>query len=152
MKNKILTYTTTIDRPLAEVFDFFSKAENLETLTPNNLEFKILTPLPISMKKGQHIDYRIKLFGIPFYWKTEITKWNPPQEFADNQLSGPYVIWHHTHTFVEKDGTTVMTDTIEYKSKGWILAPFLHWLFVDRNVEQIFTYREQRLNELFPRK
>jgi hypothetical protein len=152
MKNKLVNFTTVIDRPLAEVFDFFSKAENLNKLTPDKLEFKILTPLPITMEKGQIIDYRIKLFGIPFSWKTEITEFNPPTQFADHQLSGPYVIWHHTHSFIEKNGKTEMTDTIEYLSKGWIIAPFLHWLFVDRNVEQIFAHREKRLNELFPRK
>jgi len=151
MKSKTVKFTTKIDRPLPEVFEFFSKAENLNKLTPDNLEFKILSPLPIEMKKGQLIDYRIKLFGIPFSWKTEITEWNPPQQFADHQLSGPYVIWDHTHSFIEKNGVTEMTDTIIYQSKGWIIAPFLHWLFVDRNVKQIFAYREKRLNELFPR-
>jgi hypothetical protein len=42
-----------------------------------------------------------------------------------------------------------MTDTITYQSKGWILAPFLHWLFVDKKVKEIFEYRESKLNELF---
>ncbi len=152
MKAKTLIYQTEILRPLSEVFDFFSKAENLNELTPPNIHFKILTPMPIPMFPGQIIKYRIKLFGIPFRWKTEIEAWDAPNQFVDKQLSGPYTIWHHTHTFREENGKTIMTDTIHYQSKGWIFAPFLHWAFVDRNVKEIFAYREKRLNELFPNK
>jgi ligand-binding SRPBCC domain-containing protein len=101
------------------------------------------------MFPGQLIQYRIKLFGIPFYWKTEICEWNPPHKFADKQLKGPYTTWHHQHKFEEIDGKTKMTDIITYESKGWILAPFLHWLFVDKNVKGIFAYREKQLNEIF---
>ncbi len=72
MEDKILKTTTIINKPLIEVFDFFSKAENLNVLTPPKVQFKILTPLPIPMFPGQIIKYRIKLFGIPFFWKTEI--------------------------------------------------------------------------------
>lgn len=149
MEDKILKTVTTINKPLTEVFDFFSKAENLDKLTPSKVKFKILTPLPILMFPGQIIKYKIKLFNIPFYWKTEITEWNPPHKFADKQLSGPYVKWDHQHIFREVDGKTEMTDIVTYKSKGWILASFLHWLFVDKNVNEIFAYREKRLNEIF---
>jgi len=150
MKTKVLETKTTINRPLQEVFNFFSKAENLNELTPPALHFNIITPLPIEMKKGVNIQYRIKLSGIPFYWKTLISEWNPPYKFADEQLNGPYAVWHHEHIFEEKDGKTIMTDKITYKSKGWVLAPLLHALFVDKRVKEIFTYREKRLHEIFP--
>lgn len=149
MNNYVLETTTVINKPLHEVFDFFSKAENLNKLTPKEVFFKILTPLPIEMKKGALIDYRIKLNGIPFVWKTQITEWNPPYKFADNQLVGPYKTWLHEHSFEEKNGITYMTDKITYLSKGWILAPFLHWLFVDKKVKQIFEYRETQLHQIF---
>ncbi len=74
----IFEKTTVINRPLAEVFEFFSKAENLEKLTPSFLNFKILTPQPIKMFAGTLIDYQIKLNGIPFKWRTKITLWEPP--------------------------------------------------------------------------
>jgi ligand-binding SRPBCC domain-containing protein len=149
MNNYILETTTIIKKPLSEVFEFFSKAENLNKLTPKEVFFKILTPLPIEMKKGTFIDYKIKLNGIPFVWKTEITEWNPPYKFADNQLVGPYKKWLHEHTFEEINGITHMTDKITYLSKGWILAPFFHWLFVDKKVKQIFEYRETQLSNIF---
>ena len=86
MKPHILETITIINKPLDVVFDFFSNAENLNALTPPELEFKILTPMPIKMFPGTLIEYRIKLNGIPFNWKTKISTWNPPHQFIDEQI------------------------------------------------------------------
>lgn len=150
MKAHILESTTIINKPLETVFDFFSKAENLNELTPPELHFKILTPLPIRMFPGTLIEYRIKLNGIPFNWKTKISAWEPPHCFVDEQIKGPYVRWHHTHTFKAIDAhTTEMTDRVEYLSPGWILEPLINALFVRKKVEAIFTYREEKLKAIF---
>ena len=47
MAEYTFTSNSTIDRPREEVFDFFSKAENLELITPPELGFHIVTPTPI---------------------------------------------------------------------------------------------------------
>ena len=145
----ILETTTKLYRPLHEVFDFFSKAENLNEVTPPEVFFNITTPLPIEMKVGTMIDYRIKLSGIPFGWRTHIKAWNPPHSFVDEQVKGPYVRWHHTHTFEQKDGYVLMTDRVEYLSPGWFLEGIVHNLIVKSRVEAIFAYREQVFKRLF---
>ena len=132
--------------PRHEVFPFFGEARNLETLTPPWLKFEVLTPTPIIMRPGTLIDYRIKIHGIPIRWRTEITKWDPPHRFVDNQLSGPYSLWHHTHTFDEKEGGTLCKDNVRYWPRGGVL---MNWLFVRRDVDRIFAYRQQRLLEIF---
>jgi len=144
--------TTLIKRPINEVFDFFSKAENLNVLTPPMLEFKILTPLPIEMGKGTLIDYSIKLNGIPFKWKTEITEWKEGQFFVDEQLKGPYRIWKHRHSFESIGEYTQMIDTVQYLSPGWILEPLIDKLFIRKKVEEIFSYRNQKLKDIFREK
>lgn len=151
MKPHVLETKTIIKRPLNEVFSFFSKAENLNELTPPELHFKILTPLPIQMNKGIFIEYRIKLNGIPFNWKTLISAWEPPHRFVDEQIKGPYVRWHHTHSFRSVDeNTTEMIDRVEYLSPGWVLEPLINSVFVRKKVEAIFAYREQKLMAIFP--
>ena len=52
-----------LPRPLEVVFPFFADAGNLETLTPPWLRFEILTPLPIAMRAGTVIEYRLHLHG-----------------------------------------------------------------------------------------
>ncbi|MES2690047.1 MAG: SRPBCC family protein [Bacteroidota bacterium] len=145
-----LKVTTVINKPIEEVFDFFSKAGNLNVITPPGLQFVITSPLPITMEAGCLIDYRIKLFGISFKWKTLISVWQPPFRFVDEQLKGPYVKWHHTHEFrALENETTQMTDTVVFQSPGWILEPLVHYLFVNKRVKQIFSYRGQKLKEIF---
>lgn len=136
-----------LPRPLEEVFPFFAEARNLETLTPPWVGFEVLTPEPITMGCGTLIDYRIRVHGIPLRWRTEIAEWQPPHRFVDRQLRGPYTLWHHTHTFEERDGGTLCRDRVRYRPRGGAL---MNRLFVRRDVERIFRFREQRMRELFP--
>jgi lycopene cyclase domain-containing protein len=136
--------------PREEVFEFFSKAENLQRITPSWLNFRILTPLPIKIMQDRMIDYRIKLFGIPIHWKSEISVWEPPDRFVDRQIKGPYRMWIHTHRFESiESGGTMMIDRVEYMPKGWFLAPLLNRLFVMRNVKKIFDYRKGEILRIF---
>lgn len=149
LKTHTLIRKTLINKNITDVFDFFGKAENLNLITPPNLGFKILTTIPVEMKKGTIIDYKIKLNGITFVWKSEITKWDPPFCFEDIQLKGPYKIWIHEHKFEDKDEKTLMTDTINYLSPGGILEFIPHNLIVRKKVEAIFDYRDKTINEIF---
>jgi len=137
---------TSVPRPRREVFPFFAEARNLQTLTPPWLKFEVLTPAPIVMRTGTLIDYRITVHGLPIRWRTEIVEWDPPHRFVDVQLRGPYTLWHHTHTFEERDGKTLCGDVVRYRPRGGAL---INWLFVRCDVEQIFQYRQQRMQELF---
>ena len=150
MKPHILIRETVLNGSIEEVFDFFSKAENLDKITPPILGFRIITPLPVEMKKGTLIDYKIKLNGIPFNWRTEITKWDPPLCFEDTQLKGPYKMWIHEHKFMERNNKTFMTDTVRYISPGGVFEFIPHNLIVKKKVNFIFDYRQKIFNELFP--
>jgi len=137
---------TRIPRPRSEVFAFFADAGNLQELTPPFLGFEILTPRPIEMRPGALIDYRIRLRGIPLRWRTEITAWEPPRRFVDEQLRGPYRLWIHEHTFEEYGDGTVVVDFVRYAVLFGALA---NRLLVARDVRKIFEYRERRLKEIF---
>ncbi|MFL5728633.1 MAG: SRPBCC family protein [Cytophagaceae bacterium] len=149
MQTRTLERTTIIPRPAAEVFDFFCRAENLNKITPPDLSFKIIGPTSIEMKKGALIEYKIRIFGIPFRWQTLISEWNPPHSFTDTQLKGPYVKWVHVHNFREESGKTIMHDKVEYRSKGWILEPVLEAMIVKRKLKKIFDYRQKSCETLF---
>lgn len=127
--------------PPAAVFPFFADARNLELLTPPGLSFRILTPLPVDMHEGTLIDYRLRVHGLPIGWRTRINRWQPPIAFVDEQLRGPYSLWHHTHTFTARDGGTVLGDEVVLRPKGGPLARVVMALLVRRDVEQVFRYR-----------
>ena len=116
MAEHILTREQIIEAPIEKVFAFFADAGNLEKITPPELNFKIISPQPIDIKKGAFIDYKLKLRGISITWKTEITQWNPPRDFVDTALKSPYKQWIHLHTFEENEkGETVMHDRVRYR-------------------------------------
>lgn len=146
MKEFTLHDELWLPRPCDEIFPFFADARNLEKITPPWLKFQVLTPAPIEMRPGTLIDYRIRIHGFPIGWRTEITAWEPPHRFIDVQLSGPYSLWYHTHTFEARDGGTLCRDDVRYRPHGGALV---NWLFVRRDVERIFEFRQQRLKEFF---
>lgn len=135
-----------IGRPREEVFGFFSDASNLQEITPDWLHFQILTPSPMPIRKGALIDYRLKVRGFPLRWRTEITAWEPPVRFVDEQKRGPYKLWIHEHTFFEENGGTRVHDKVHYRPPGgWIVDR----LFVRRDVKAIFEFRQRKLRERF---
>ena len=142
-----LERTTRLPRPVEQVFAFFADATNLERITPPELRFRIVTPLPIDMHRGTRIDYRLALFGLPFGWDTEISVWEPPHRFVDRQLAGPYRQWIHTHEFAPAGGGTHMLDRVEYvlplEPLGRIALPL-----VRRQLERVFDYREAAIQRL----
>ncbi len=129
-------------RPLPEVFPFFAGARNLERLTPPWLSFQVLTPEPITMRVGTLIDYRLQIHGIPLRWTTRIDEWEPGGAFVDRQIAGPYRLWHHRHSFRAQGDTTVVTDAVDYSLPFGILGEIAHRLFVRRDLERIFAYRQ----------
>jgi ligand-binding SRPBCC domain-containing protein len=139
-----------IPAPRDKVFEFFSAAQNLERLTPPFLKFRILSPLPIEMKRGQFIEYNIALGGIPMNWLTEITEWQPNDRFVDMQLRGPYRYWHHLHEFRDVPGGTEMRDVVDYELPLGPLGLIAHAVLVKRLLTRIFAFRLEAVAAAFP--
>ena len=143
----LLERAQTLPRPLEEVFAFFADARNLEALTPPWLKFRILTEGELPMHAGALIDYRIRLHGIPIRWRTEIAAWEPPRFFVDQQLRGPYSLWHHAHHFEALDAnTTRVIDRVDYAHWG---GGLIERFFVRPELERIFAYRAEQLEARF---
>jgi hypothetical protein len=126
---------------LDETFAFFADAANLEAITPPFLSFDIVSPLPIAMREGALIEYRLRLMGAPVRWLTRIESWQPGRGFTDVQLTGPYACWIHHHTFVARTDGTEVHDRVEYALPLEPLSAPVHALFVRPTLERIFAYR-----------
>jgi ligand-binding SRPBCC domain-containing protein len=138
-----------VARPRAQVFAFFADAANLEKLTPTSLRFQIRSQLPIEMRAGARIDYRISLFGLPFRWRTVIEAFEPEVRFVDVQAAGPYRYWHHTHEFSDAPGGTLVRDRVEYELPLGPLGEIARALFVNRQLRQIFDFRRAAISKAF---
>jgi ligand-binding SRPBCC domain-containing protein len=141
-----LLSSVRLDAPLDEVFPFFADPRNLEALTPPWLRFEIRTPSPIEMRAGTLIDYRLRVHGLPLRWRSEITTWDPPHLFVDEQRRGPYRFWRHEHRFAVDGAGTLVEDDVTYAVLG---GPLVERLFVRRDLDRIFRFRLDVLRERF---
>lgn len=146
----VLERSQRIDRPVDEVFAFYADALNLERITPPWLRFRVITPGAIDMGPGTLIEYRLRLHGLPVRWLTRIETWDPGKRFVDEQLRGPYRVWHHTHEF-EADGpaATVVRDRVRYALPFGPLGELARRAFVGRDLDRIFAHRQRAVAQYF---
>lgn len=141
----------TINTTLDDAWNFFSRAENLASITPIALGFKILSHHDNeTMYAGELIEYTVKpFFGIPVYWMTEITHVQPQKYFIDEQRFGPYTLWHHQHHFKEINNAVEMTDIVHYKIPFWFIGDIANTLLVRKKLKEIFTFRYKSIEEKY---
>lgn len=139
----------TVPHPRDVVFEFFSDPSNLEAITPPALALRIVTPVPIVMQRGTLIEYDLRVAGTPVRWLSLISRWNPPESFADEQLRGPYKRWIHTHTFTPtaRGEGTIISDHVDYRLPYGLLG-LTALPLVRHRLHHIFTWRQSRLREL----
>ncbi|MEJ2721365.1 MAG: SRPBCC family protein [bacterium] len=146
MREFIYEQTQIVNAPIERVFSFFADPRNLGVITPSWLDFRIRPPQPITMREGMLIDYALRIHGVPLRWQSEITRWDPPHGFVDEQRKGPYRYWIHEHRFAPEHGRTRVGDRVRYAVPGGIVV---QRLFVARDVDKIFSFRQKKLAEIF---
>ncbi|MGE4133798.1 MAG: TIGR01777 family oxidoreductase [Bdellovibrionales bacterium] len=137
-----------VPRTPKQVFPFFSRAENLEILTPPFLNFKIVAKSSEEIQTGTLIDYRLRVHGVPISWRTLIQDWIPDKQFVDEQLKGPYSKWHHVHSFDSVVGGCLLRDEVTYRVPAHLLGKLALTGFILKDVKQIFSYRQKKIEEL----
>ena len=128
---------------------FFSAPQNLQKITPEELDFRMTSPDEGKVYLGQIITYTIRLNKVfKMNWVTEITGMIHENYFVDEQRFGPYKMWHHRHAFEEVQGGVLMTDIVHFKIPFSLIAPLAYRFFVKQNLKRIFNYRAEKLNEI----
>lgn len=136
--------------PLTEAFEFFSNPNNLTSITPEWLDFKILDELPEKVYAGLIIRYKIKVIPmLPMTWVTEITQVRDQSYFVDEQRFGPYKFWHHQHIFEPVDNGTLIKDIVHYAMPFWLAGELVHEFKIKHQLNEIFSFRHQMLTQKF---
>ena len=151
MKIYELRTEITVKAPLEQVWSFFSEPKNLQRITPDYMDVRIVKCPDVEIIfDGMIIEYVVRpIFNLPLKWVTEIKEVHPMVSFTDVQLKGPYALWHHFHSFEKMNGYTKMRDIVKYAMPLGILGNIAHRLFVKKQLEEIFRYREATVRTLF---
>ena len=135
---------------LEKAWKFFSDPKNLKDITPNEMNFNIISGADKSIYAGQIIQYKVSpVLGVNLKWVTEITHVKKNEYFVDEQRFGPYSLWHHKHFFKKINGGILMEDIVDYKIPYGLIGQFAHVIFVKKKLEKIFNYRHTKLEKLF---
>jgi len=140
---------TLVNTDIKTVWRFISNPENLNKITPNEMDFLIISPVPDEMFNGLLIEYQIK---IPFFgkrkWLTEIKHIVPMESFVDEQRIGPYQFWYHYHELQKVSNGVLIIDHITYSVPFGIIGKFLHKLLIRPLLSKIFAYRAVMFQKL----
>ena len=138
----VLERTQVVPFELEEAFAFFADARNLERITPPWLRFEIVEA-PAQLGRGARLRYRLRLFGVPIRWRTEIVEWTPPRGFVDRQRRGPFLLWEHAHRLRAVEGGTEIYDHVRYRLFLGPLGDVIRRVLVRGWVEGIFDHRAE---------
>ena len=135
---------------MKDIWEFFCNPYNLNTITPPDMNFKIIKGGDRKMHPGQMIEYQVEFIrGIRSLWLTEITHVREGEFFVDEQRIGPYRLWHHEHIFESVNGGVKMIDRVTYVLPFGLLGDIVHAVWVRRRLDSIFDFRTQKTTELF---
>jgi ligand-binding SRPBCC domain-containing protein len=160
--------------PVELVFDFFANPGNLPLLMPAWQKARIeksslIYPLTPSLNPNSGTTSRFAGPGSRFtlsfrpfpyspfrlYWLAEITGFSWNEYFCDRQLRGPFASWNHCHYVrrLSKSGVdgTLIADDIEYEVPFDLVGHLAHGLFLRRQIESSFAFRQIQLARLLAR-
>ena len=142
-----LTDRFVVRSPIAQTWEFFSTVANLRLITPAWVNFTMRTEAPATIGPDALLDYTIRWMGVPVRWRTKIIDWDPPRQFIDLQVRGPYALWHHQHTFREVPEGVECCDRVIYRVPVPLVGRLVHASLVRRQLLEIFRHRRKVIGE-----
>jgi len=148
-----------IAAPLEAVWDFHSRLEGLEALTPGWLGLRVDAvtgpdgePDPAVLAAGTEITLSTAILGRGprQRWTSRILAREREADaayFRDEMLEGPFPTWVHTHLFYRDGDGTILRDHLRYELPGGRLGRRLTPLGV-LGLEPFFRYRHRRTKDL----
>jgi ligand-binding SRPBCC domain-containing protein len=147
MRTYVLERELVVPASLHETFSFFEDPRNLARITPPWMGFEIITR-NLEMREGLEIDYRFRWLGLPLTWKTLISAYDPPHMFVDEALRSPYALWRHRHDFMPCAAGTLVRDHVDYALPLGPFGRIANRLLVQRQLAEIFDYRQRTISGL----
>ena len=131
-----------VQTTLEDAWAYLNSPKNLNKITPDFLDFTILTDLPETMHNGLLIEYKIKIPALGTQrWLTEIKHIRPPYAFVDEQRKGPYKFWYHYHGLEDTGQGIKLIDRVTYQVPFGFLGRIVHALVIKKMLIRIFDYR-----------
>lgn len=93
------------------------------------------------LEMGEQVTWRARHFGVPIRMTSRITQMAAPASFTDEQLSGPFRYFRHTHEFQPDGCGTLMIDRVAFAAPFGPLGRLAEKLFLGSYLQRLIEER-----------
>ena len=94
---------------------------------------------------GEFVTWRARHFGVTWTMTSEITVWERPDRFVDEQSKGPFKTFWHQHEFRPVEGGTELHDTVRFQAPLGVLGRIAERLVLRRYMPHLIDVRNEFL-------
>lgn len=143
---------TVLDAPRDRVFDLSLDVDfHLDSFADSD-EQVVGGVAGGGMGLGDDVTWRAKHFGIWWKMTTQITEFDRPGHFVDEQVHGPFASFRHVHTFVRRTATTTeMIDEVAFAAPLGVLGSIAERAVLGRYIPHLIDVRNRELIARFNR-
>jgi len=140
----------TLQATLEDVMDFHAHSSSMAAITPPPIIVRI-HEAPAILKNQDRMRFTLWLGPLPLHWMAQIET-DSPTSFIDRQVTGPFALWEHRHSFTALEGGRVLVkDDVTARLKRnpvWWLAGAGMWL----GMPILFAYRGWKTSKIVRRR
>lgn len=130
------------------IFDFLTRPANLMLVTPPELQMSLVEG-PERLGHGSKIVIQGRRWGITQRIVSEVTLFEAPFHFVDEQRQGPFGRFVHRHRLEKIAGGARMLDQIEFAPPGGIVGLMMTEQRIRKDLEWVFAVRTEKFREIF---
>jgi ligand-binding SRPBCC domain-containing protein len=96
---------------------------------------------------GEYVTWQAKHFGITQKLTSEITAYNRPYHFRDEQKKGVFKSFVHDHYFEQKDNYVLMRDVFDFESPLGFAGKIFNFLVLKRYMTNLLIGRNSIIKQ-----
>lgn len=143
MKTETFVRRSRIEASAADVYAWHATPDALNKLTPSDEAAKIMEKTG-GIERGARVVLEVGKWPFRQRWVAVHGDFEVGRFFTDEQVSGPFAYWKHTHTFKPQGSdASILEDRVEYALPFGFLGRWLGGWFVRRKLEKLFEFRHE---------
>jgi hypothetical protein len=95
--------------------------------------------------RGEFVTWRARHLGITWTMTSEITEWDRPHRFVDEQAKGPFKSFWHEHSFTPVEGGTELHDQVRFEAPLGPLGAIAERVVLRRYMPHLIDLRNEFL-------
>ena len=147
-KMTTINLITKINAPKKIVFDLSRNIDVHQNSASQTNEKAIAGVTSGLINYNETVTWRGKHFGFYLTHKSRMTAMDFYDYFVDEMEEGKFKSFKHEHSFIEKDGKTVMIDNLNYGTPFGIFGQIFDTLFLKRHLTNFILGRNAILKNL----